>query len=482
VLPSDFELAVKLWLLLVAFGLGGIAAATALVAVPAFERASARSVVTVGELEAREVAALKPRLERLKARIAEREAFLRVPEGTEAATFVELGLELDVERTYAAAVRARPVPGFAAHLGRAVGLGPEAPKVPLAFTFHADTARAWLERRAPRLRREPENARLDLVRHARIEAREGRELDVSRTLAAIEAGERDDLAVFEASFVTLEPAVTSKDLVGVDVARVLSTFETDFSKKPRSRIPNIKRAAAYLNGVVVGPGEVLSFNRVVGPRTAERGFTEAPVIVADELEKGLGGGVCQVASTLFGAAMLGGFEIVSRRSHSRPSGYAPLGLDAVVLYDENIDLKLRNPYESPVIVHAFLPNSKVIRVELLGREPPGKIEHFFNVREKAPFTRRVSIKSELPAGKIDQRQKGNQGYEGTSTLVIARNDGTRLSRTYPSKYYPVPEVFWIASDVSLASLPPLPEGATAEPPRGEGDEANGERDDSQREP
>jgi hypothetical protein len=180
--------------------------------------------------------------------------------------------------------------------------------------------------------------------------------------------------------------------------------------------------------------------------------------------------------------MLGGFEIVSRRSHSRPGGDAPLGLDAVVIYDENIDLKLRNPYESPVIVHAFLPNAKVIRVELLGRHPPGKVEHFFDVREREPFTRRVTIKEDLPPGTIDQRQKGNQGYEGTSTLVVRRDDGTRLARTYPSKYYPVPEVFWIASDVSLAALPPLPEGATAEPPLAPGDEANGERDDSQREP
>ena len=470
------------WLLAVAFGTGGIVAAAVLLAVPALERAEARGIVRVGDLEAPEGAKLRPRLERLKARVAEREAYLRLPEGTEPATFAELGIELDVDATHAAALRARPAAGAMATARRAFGLGAEAPKVPLAFQFREEVARAWLERHAPRLRREPENARLDLVGHARIEAREGRELDVGRTLATVAAGERDDLAVFDAAFVALEPAVTSKDLASVDVSRVLSSFETDYSKKPRSRVPNIRRAAAYLNGVVIGPGETLSFNRVVGPRTAERGFSEAPVIVADELERGLGGGVCQVASTLFGSAMLGGFEIVKRRSHSRPSGYAPLGLDAVVIYDENIDLKLKNPYETPVIVHAFLPNPKVIRVELLGRDPPGKVEHFFAVREREPFTRRVTVKNDLPPGTIDQRQKGNQGYEGTSTLVIERSDGTRLSRTYPSKYYPVPEVFWIAPDVALASLPPLPEGATAEPPRAEGDEANGERDDSQREP
>ena len=472
----------KPWLLIAAFGLGGVLAGAGLFLVPALERARIQSYVRVGDIEAREGEKLRPRLERLGRRVAEREAYLSLPEGTEPARFSDLGIELDVDATLSSAARARPVGGFFARTRRTLGLAGEPPKVPLSFRFHTDVARAWLERQATRLHRDPENARLDLIGHARIEAKEGRDLDVGRTLATIAEGERDDLSVFEAAFVPLEPAVRLSDLATVDVARVLSSFETDFSRKPRSRIPNIRKAASYLNGVVVGPGEVLSFNRIVGPRTEERGFSMAPVIVADEFERGVGGGVCQVASTLFGAAMLGGFEIVKRRSHSRPSGYAPLGLDAVVIWDENIDLQLKNPYESPVIVHAFLPRQGVLRIELLGRDPPGKIEHFFNVRERAPFTRRVTVKPDLASGTIDQRQKGSQGYEGSSTLVIQKPDGTRLARTYPSKYWPVPEVFWIASDVPPTALPPLPEGATAEPPRAEGDEANGERDDAEREP
>jgi vancomycin resistance protein YoaR len=467
----------KAWLLALAFGLGGALAGVAVAAVPALERAHASRGVCAGDFEAPSGANPRTWLEGLRARLAGRQAYLALPEGTEPVRFSELGLELDVDATLSDALRARPSGSFARGLRQTFGARTEPPHVPLTFRFHEEVARAWLERRAASLHRDPENARLDLVGHQRIEAREGRTLDVARTLAAIGAGERAELAVFPATFIPLEPAVTLDDLASVDVARVLSSFETDFSHKPRSRIPNIRTAARYLNGVIVGPGEVLSFNKLVGPRTEARGFSMAPVIVADELEKGLGGGVCQVASTLFGAAMLGGFEIVRRRSHSRPSGYAPLGLDATVIYDEHIDLELRNPYETPVMVHAFLPNEKVIRVELLGREPPGKIQHYFAVQKRDPFTRRVAIKEDLPSGTIDKRQKGSQGYDGTSTLVIERPDGTRLARTYSSKYYPVPEVYWIASDVPLTALPPLPEGATAEPPRAEGDEANGERGD-----
>ncbi len=183
------------------------------------------------------------------------------------------------------------------------------------------------------------------------------------------------------------------------------------------------------------------------------------MIVQDELEPGLGGGVCQVASTLFAAAMLGGMEIVERRSHSRPSGYAPLGLDATVIYPE-VDLRLKNPYDSPLMITRRCRTQKAVRIELLGRDAPGKVEHFFASQTPEAFGRRVVIKSELAPGTVDKRQKGNPGYDGVSTLLTTYSDGKRAAHTYPSKYYPVPEVFWIAANVDPASLPPLPEGAS----------------------
>jgi vancomycin resistance protein YoaR len=357
-----------------------------------------------------------------------------------------------------------------------LGREPEPPEIGLEFRVDAAKSRAFLEQLAPHVHRDAVNARLDLARHERIQDRPGRDLDVPATLARIEGGERRELAVFDATFESIEPLVTVASLAQVDVTRVLSSYETDFSKKPRSRIPNIALAARFLNGVVVGPGEVLSFNRTVGPRTEERGFRNAPVIVADELEQGLGGGVCQVASTFFAAATLGGFEIVERRSHSRPSGYAPLGLDAVVIYPE-VDLRLRNPHDTPVIIHAFLPNPKTLRVELLGRDPLGKVEHFFGVETSDPFERRVVVKTELAPGTIDRRQKGNKGYDGVSLITTTHGDGTRTSRTYRSKYWPVPEVYWVASDVPTDALPPLPEGATAFALIEPGSALDGERGD-----
>jgi vancomycin resistance protein YoaR len=247
-------------------------------------------------------------------------------------------------------------------------------------------------------------------------------------------------------------------LHAVDVSRVLSSFETDFTHHAGPRAINIATAARYLNGSVIGPGETFSFNRTVGSRTLERGFTEAPQIVADELEPGVGGGVCQVASTLHAAAVYGGFEVLQRRSHSRPSGYAPLGLDATVI-DGELDLKLKNPYDSALIVHAFLPTPTTLRIELLGRAAPGKVEHFYQVKEKHEFVRRVVVEPGFEPNQSKRHQKGSRGYDVVSTVRTTYPNGQRRFHTYTSTYYPVPEVYWVGAGTDPNSLPPLPEGA-----------------------
>lgn len=467
-------------LLAAAFALGGLAAAGVLCGPHVARALFERPAVVVGDARLEPGDDPRVLIQRIAARVGEREAYLSAPERIERATFAELGIGLDANATLVALLHAIPERTPRQRWASLFGPEPEPPVVPLGYELDEERARAFLTALGHRLHKKPVNARLDLSGHRRVHEAEGRDLDVGATLRALEDGEREDLARFELSFVPLEPGVTQSELASVDVSRVLSSFETDFSKKPRSRVPNIRTAARYLNGVIIGPGEVFSFNHVVGPRTEERGFVDAPVIVADELEPGLGGGVCQVASTLFAAAMLGGMEIVERRSHSRPSGYAPLGLDATVIYPK-VDLRLRNPYDTPLMLHAFLPGRGVLRVELLGREPPGKIEHFFAAEAPQPFTRRVVVKSDLLPGTIDRRQKGNAGYDGTSTLLTTFADGSRKARTYSSKYYPVPEVYWVAEGVDLASLPPLPEGAVGVEVSTEGNPVDGEPGDS-REP
>ncbi|HET7540006.1 MAG TPA: VanW family protein, partial [Polyangiaceae bacterium] len=343
-------------------------------------------------------------------------------------------------------------------LRRRIAPSPELPDVPLSFHFDAARAGRCLAAFARSVHREPVDARLDLKAHARIEDVPGRELDLAASLAQLQQGEREDGAIVPLVTFAIAPRITSDLLLAVDVSRVLSSFETDFAHHAGPRAINIATAARYLNGSVIGPGETFSFNRAVGPRTVERGFTEAPQIVADELEPGVGGGVCQVASTLHAAAVYGGFEILQRRSHSRPSGYAPLGLDATVI-DGELDLKLRNPYESALIIHAFLPTPTTLRIELLGRDAPGKVEHFYRVKEKHEFVRRVVVEPGFEPNQSKRHQKGIWGYDVVSTVRTTYPDGQRSYRSYTSTYYPVPEVYWVGAGTDPSTLPPLPEGA-----------------------
>jgi vancomycin resistance protein YoaR len=398
-----------------------------------------------------------------QSQLLERGALLELPGRVFPVRFVELGITLDTSQTEqalrAALARAGQCSGFSQLRRRFAALPQPNQVVAPSWRFDAERARTTLASLAAEVRLEPVDARLDLVRHVRIDDQPGRELDLDATLAEIARGARDEGAVFPLRTRAVPPAVTRQALADVDVSLVLSAFETDFSRFDRARVPNIRRAAELLNGSVIGPGEVMSFNRTVGPRVEERGFSKAPVIVADVMETGIGGGVCQVASTLHAAARFGALEVVSRRSHSRPSGYAPLGLDAVVI-DGEVDLKFRNPYPTPLIVHAFLPTATSLRVELLGREAPRRVNHGFTVEERESFERLVLVRNEYDATKIKKHQKGTQGYRGYSVVRVEAQDGSVSVRRYESRYYPAPEVFWVGAGVRPDDLPPLPEGVT----------------------
>lgn len=399
-------------------------------------------------------------LEGRRQALLSRSAYLDLPDGDGniETTFGALGIEVDVAKTMEAVIAHAQSGDLGARLYRAKQAREGKVDLPLVWSFDPVRARATLEKLRAEVKRAPIDAKLDLRGHRRIDDVPGRELDVDGTIELIRDAEREEHAMIPLWTRPVAAQVTSAALAAVDVSKVVGAFETEFGNKPRSRDVNIAKAAEYLNGVVIGPGQTVSFNEIVGPRRIDRGFTWAPVIIDDELEPGVGGGVCQVATALHGAAVFSGLEVPARRSHSRPSGYAPLGLDATVIYGE-VDLKIKNPYDSPLIIHAFLPKKHTLRVELLGRDPPGKVDHTYAVIRTHEFYRRVWTKPHLPAGKTLKRQRGIKGYDVVSTVRIQKPDGGVDERRYYSGYRPVPEVYWVAPGVAMSELPELPEGA-----------------------
>jgi vancomycin resistance protein YoaR len=390
-----------------------------------------------------------------------------LPDGAEELSLGEFGVELDAGATAEQVRAAGPIGVFAA-LGSLVGRPARRPEVRPTFRVDTTRARARLEVLKARVDRDPVNARVDLVQHERIDEMAGRELDIDATLARLEALPHDAGDVLVPVLRERPAAVTAAMLGAVDVRKVLSFYETSFSRRGKAagRALNVAVAAAKLDGRVIGPGETVSFNRVVGPRTEEAGFTHAPEIFDDEMKDGIGGGTCQVASTLHAAAVYGALEMVERRSHSRPSAYAPLGLDATVV-DGAVDLKIKNPHSFPLLVHAYLPRPTVLRVELLGADAPAHVDYRFAGSGRGEdFVRRLTFKPELGPGEFVRKQKGHRGQTVVSRVLFRWADGRVVERSYRSDYHAVPEVLWVGPGVDESALPEAPAGAAGVERRG----------------
>ncbi len=399
-------------------------------------------------------------LERLAERLEAHEILARSDWESHPVRMRELGFSVDVAATASLVQQlSEPLSPWAAARAALTG-PPELRAVGVQWNWDERQARSWLLELAPEVRREPVDAVLDVERRQRSRERPGRELDVESTLERVRELVPNQDELLPLVFRPIAPRVALSELPPIDVTQVLAVYETDFSNKRGPRVHNIAVAAQYLDGAILEPGETLSFNQRVGKRVTERGFIDAPVIVNDEMESGVGGGVCQVATTLHAAAVFGALDITQRRSHSRPSGYAPLGLDATVI-DGIQDLRIRNSYDVPIYFRAYLPSRYVVRVEVLGLELPGKVTHEYSVTRRYPFTRRVVEKPELEPGVIKETQSGGYGYDTVSKVVIPQPDGRRAVRRYKSKYYPVPQVLWVGPGTLDHELPPLPEGAVA---------------------
>src|SRR5205823_9493528 len=141
---------------------------------------------------------------------------------------------------------------------------------------------------------------------------------------ALEAAARTgDAAPIEIAAVETPAHIRQADLGGIDISTVLGAWETHYSAQATDsdRTYNLKVGADHLNGHILKPHELFSFNEVVGDRTEKEGYRVAPVIQGGELIDGLAGGMCQIASTLHAASFFAGLEIVSSTPHSRPSAY-----------------------------------------------------------------------------------------------------------------------------------------------------------------
>lgn len=207
----------------------------------------------------------------------------------------------------------------------------------------------------------PENAQLD-IHGVIIPERVGYQLNrkvFTEQFYSYYFGQRP--ATMELPMQSIYPRVDSELLVEIKNKRI-GRYVTSFNSNNKKRSTNIQLAAMAINNAVVFPGETFSFNKVVGKRTVAKGYLRAKVIVRGEFAEDIGGGICQVSSTLFNAVDNAGLKIVQRFSHSRKVPYIPPGRDATVSW-YGPDFVFKNTYNQPVLIRAAtLGNLLIIRV------------------------------------------------------------------------------------------------------------------------
>lgn len=189
----------------------------------------------------------------------------------------------------------------------------------------------------------------------------------------------------------------------------IAAYTSSFKTWEINRSHNLYTAASRLNGAVIAPQEVFSFNQHVGMRTTEKGYRDAMVIVGGKFEPGLGGGVCQVSSTLYNACLLAGMEIVERCNHNLAVSYVPLGQDATVVYGA-LDFKFKNNTGYPVYIRAVTYGGQ-LTINIYGDlayKQNIKISHI--VDQVIPFSTTTEVDPALEAGTEKIDHYGNAGY------------------------------------------------------------------------
>jgi vancomycin resistance protein YoaR len=284
----------------------------------------------------------------------------------------------------------------------------------------------------------PVNAYLDLEERKIHDDRPGQALDVWASLPALEAAARQGVPRLELVHVAV-PAQVTKQTLGIDdISSVLGHFVTKFPVTDRDRNFNLKLAASKINGVVLKPGEEWSFNATVGERSEKEGYKVAHVITAGEMVDGLAGGTCQISTTLFGAAFFAGLDVVKTTNHSRPSAYTPLGFDATVVWP-NTDLKLKNPYEFPVVLHYRVANGEAL-VEVLGKPRPwDKVVFERKILESTPYAFEERLDDEMAKDATSIDQAGFNGYKLERFRRFYKDGKLVKSNKWTVEYKPVTE-------------------------------------------
>lgn len=248
--------------------------------------------------------------------------------------------------------------------------------------------------------------------------------DAALQIAKALDGEKATLALKE-----VEPEITTKTLMAR--TRLLASFETPLKESSSARNHNIKLACSFINSMVIGPFQDFSFNNTVGARSQERGFKSAKIIIDGEYVDGIGGGVCQLATTVYNAVLLSGLKVKKVARHSYPPKYIAPSRDAMV--SSSSDFIFENNTEYPIYLFADVANNRV-RVRIYGlKQGDYKLK---SVEVKRTPYQNVDIDGKLLTNTDGYTliSKGIEGINSELYLINTNGEAIRIrSDTYKTK-------------------------------------------------
>ena len=286
-----------------------------------------------------------------------------------------------------------------------------------------------LQALAQELNAEPSAARYDVETGKVVDGEVGVRLDPEAAAFALEAAVPGETVQLPAEVVY--PKMTAQELEAVLFRDVLSTTTTTVSGTG-ARKGNVKLAGAAVNGLVLNDGDVFDYNQVVGKRTVERGYGEAATYVNGETVNTVGGGICQVSSTIYLATLLANLEIVERYNHRFYPGYITLGMDATVSWG-GPEFRFKNNTGYPIRIDVGYANSK-LTVTIVGTKTDDTyVKMTYDLLGTTKYETEYVETEELPWGEQRQKQNGYTGYEVVSYRNVYKGDGTLLSSNVEAK-------------------------------------------------
>lgn len=294
--------------------------------------------------------------------------------------------------------------------------------------------------------------------YAATESSEGREVDLEQLVTLVTAAAESETRVVEVPIVSIPPAIGSNNLDALGITALQAAGTSSFAGSSEARAANVWVATEHITQAAIPPGGAFSFNRSLGPITVERGYIEGKIIAGDWYASDIGGGVCQVSTTVYRAALLAGLPFTEWHPHSFRLGFYeldgwPPGIDAAIYQpntaeEEALDLVFVNPTDTWLLLQvradgqnltaAIYGSPTGYEVEIsepaLGKPipPPDAIER---------------VDPDLPVGAREKIQVAQAGVEVTMTRHVMQDGEVIREDTFYSPYAPQPEIYLVGSEV-----------------------------------